>query len=460
MRIANRAWAGLVAAVVLSVLLPLEPSSPVAVADESCAGQPCTWNFGQIKVPAAQPLGSRGEGVTVAIVDSWVDQSHPELRDRVIGHAYCVGTGGQCRANTRSVDECTHGTHVAGTVASTNYGVAPKARLLAVQVLSEDGDDCSGSAKDAAAGIRFAASQRASVINLSLGGLVPGLFQSEAVSSAVRDAARAGAVVVFAAGNTTIPVSDDYGSAAMLVAATGPNGGLASYSSRGGAIDLAAPGGDAGLAPCERSTCILSTVPHGAYALHEGTSMAAPHVSGVAALLLAQNPQRGRADVVSTLRETARSLSGVRNGLVDAEAALKLHVRPSSPAPTGAGGPDGSAEGRTGSGRDDATRRPQATSPRSTWSARVIPGTGPYAKDLGNGAGTTLPKFTEPGLPETDGDREAPPLADQHPKTDTPSRFPLPMAVGFVALVGLGAWAVLTLSARRSRTRSTDWPAE
>lgn len=453
MRNANRACVGLAAALVLSVVSPLGLAVPPGVAEEACGGQPCTWNFAQIEATSAQPLGNHGDGVSVAIVDTWVDHTHPELRDKVIGHALCVGSGGRCQANTRSPDECAHGTHVAGTVASTNYGVARKAKLLAVQVLSYDGDTCSGSAEDVSAGIRYAAAHGTDVINLSLGTLVPGLFQSQAVRSAVHDAARAGAVVVLAAGNSTVPVSDDYGSDVVLVAATGPSGSLASYSSRGGAIDLAAPGGDdgvGGLASCDKSTCILSTEPNSAYALREGTSMAAPHVSGAAALLLSQHPQRGRADVITTLRETARPLSGVRNGLIDAESALRLRGDHASTTP---GGTNNSA-GR-GTGSPSASAAPAfPTPPRLTPSGQGILGVGPYDKDLAKRAAATKPGASEPGPGSADlrGQRTEPPVA-QHPSTDPSDPFPLPLAVAVAALLVLIAGGAVHASAGRPRIK-------
>lgn len=429
-------------------------------AERRCGGQPCTWNFVQIKVPSAQPDGRHGAGVTVAVVDTWVDHTHPELRERVVGHASCVDAGGRCRADTRSPDECGHGTHVAGTIASRNYGVAPQANVLAVQVLRYDGGTCTGSAEDVAAGIRFSAAQGAQVINLSLGALVPGLFQSQAVTSAVREAARTGAVVVFAAGNSTVPLSDNYGSDAVLVAATGPDGSVASYSSRGGAIDLAAPGGDdgaGGLSGCRKSTCILSTEPNGAYTLRAGTSMAAPHVSGAAALLLAQDPGRGPANVITTLRETARSLSGVRHGLIDADAALRLN-RPPSPSPTpSSGAPTGAAATSGPAGQAG----PPAAPPRNTRSGAELPGVGPYATDLAH-AGSSPQSGAAPGRstdivgggPSTD---PSPSLAHQ-PRADASRGFPMPVAVAIVAVVALIAAGALWVSAGRRRGSATHWP--
>lgn len=447
------AWASMITALAIAVTsvagldgatMPADPGPvrPVAVTQDACGPQPCTWNFQQIKVFGAQAPGKHGAGVTVAVVDTWVDHEHPELAGRVVGHAYCVDVGGQCQADARNADQCTHGTHVAGTVAAKNYGVAPEAGVLAVQVLSYRDGDCSGSTEDVAAGIRYAAQHGADVINLSLGAMVPGLFQSSQVSDAVADAARAGAVVVFAAGNSTVPVSDDYGDNAMLVAATGPRGGLASYSSRGGAIDLAAPGGDdgaAGLTSCQKSTCIMSPEPRNRYALREGTSMAAPHVSGTAALLLAQHPRRGRSDVITALRTTARPVSGVRNGLIDADAALRLRAPATNPGTT--------------------TRGPAATDRRTTTQPAQL---APSPRSGQTPRRTAAPRrtwtladprtTTEAGAAEqqpTDGSAEQAPPLPQQPQASPAADFPAPIALGILAVLGLCGAGALWLSNSR-----------
>lgn len=443
------AWAALVGGAAALTVASVGFAGSFATAADACGTQPCTWNFTQAKVPSAQPLGKHGAGVTVAVVDTWVDHTHPEFGSRLIGHAYCVDGDGRCRANTRSPDRCDHGTHVAGTVASTRYGVASKAKLLAVQVLSYDqsSGSCSGSVEDVVAGIRYATASGAQVINLSLGALVAGLFQSSAVTTAVREAASAGAVVVFAAGNSTAPLSDDYGADAVLVAATGPNGSLAPYSSRGGAIDLAAPGGDdgsAGLGACTRSTCILSTVPGGKYQLREGTSMAAPHVSGTAALLLAQNPTRGRGDVIASLRDTARPVAGVRHGLIDATAALRLQA----PAPT----------------RISSTAGPAATAPappttrgsaRLGSTPRISASVGPYATDLFSTATATPPRKTVVDTTSEGSTRADPrdPSSGAQPPGDIEG-FPLPALLATAAVIGLvGVAAAAAYSSARRRAR-------
>lgn len=298
------------------------------------ASQPRTWNFQEADISAAQALGHDGSGVTVAVVDTWVDPTHPDFGGRVVDEAYCVNGNGTCRDRSYAPDACVHGTHVAGTVASARYGVAPGARILAVQVLTYDpsSGECSGSGTDIAAGIRFATTHGARVINLSIGDLVPLVFQDSDVTSAIEAAAAAGVVVAVAAGNQGLPLTDSYGQDVLLVAATGPDGQLASYSDYGGSVALAAPGGDSGSDGCTPQTCILSTTPHNTYGLLEGTSMATPHVAGVAALLLAQSPGRSPAGVVQALEATARPLAGAGHGLIDAAAALRLHAPRTAPA--------------------------------------------------------------------------------------------------------------------------------
>lgn len=303
----------------------------IAAAPSTAAAQPATWNFQQADVPAAQPLGDYGKGVLVAVVDTWVDPTQPEFGGRVVDEADCLP--GSCRDHTYAPDSCVHGTHVAGTIASADYGVAPQADVLAVQVLSgptgspDPSASCSGSTSTVAAGIDFAVSKGARVINLSVGDEVPGLFQSSAISAAVTSAAQHGVVVVFAAGNQGVPLTDSYGNDALLVAATGPSGQLASYSNFNtaltGAVNVAAPGGDSGQGSCTVSACVLSTYPDKQLGLMEGTSMAAPHVSGLAALLLAQDPSRGVSGVFSAIEKTAKPLAGAGSGLIDAAQALR-----------------------------------------------------------------------------------------------------------------------------------------
>jgi subtilisin family serine protease len=123
----------------------------------------------------------------------------------------------------------------------------------------------------------------------------------------------------------------------VVVAATGRSGQLASYSQRGAGVDVAAPGGDPKTKDtCTQADCVTSLYPGNRYAVAAGTSMAAPHVSGVAALLLGQDPARTRDQVIARLKDTARPLAQAGSGLIDAAAALGVPPTTTSPRATAA----------------------------------------------------------------------------------------------------------------------------
>ncbi len=294
------------------------------------AGQQ-TWHADQVGLPGVRAAGQTGSGVVVAVLDSWVDGAHPDFEGRVLPGADCLQAS--CKPGPAASDACDHGTHVAGTVASSSFGVAPGAQILPVRVLSFNptSGQCVGRPDDVAAGLRWAVENGARVINLSLGPDVPGLSVSSAIPSAVESAARAGVLVVFSAGNASLPIADSYGDSALIVAATGPSGELATYSQRGAGVDLAAPGGDPRTPNvCTREDCVTSLFPGGRYSVAAGTSMAAPHVSGVAALLFGQDPTRNREQVVARLLDTARPLENAGRGRVDAQAAVGASVVPAT----------------------------------------------------------------------------------------------------------------------------------
>jgi subtilisin family serine protease len=282
----------------------------------------------------AQAAGRYGAGVTVAVLDGWIDRSHPDFEGRVLAGADC--RNGTCKAGL-TPENCGahHGTHVAGTVGASNLGVAPKATILPVQVLSSDSrGECTGTPAAVAAGIRYAVAHGAKVLNLSLGPDNPGSTNA-AIPTAVHQAAQAGAVVVFSAGNADLPVSQSYGVDALVVAATAPSGQLASYSQYGAGVTLAAPGGQPDSKDnCEIADCVLSLYPDNQLAVAAGTSMAAPHVSGLAALLFAQAPGRSRSTVIARIESTAHGLSGAGYGLIDVSRALGVSGSTGSPTPT------------------------------------------------------------------------------------------------------------------------------
>jgi subtilisin family serine protease len=282
-----------------------------------------TWTARAADMPGAAALAGAGRGVTVAVLDSWVDSRHPDFRGHVLDGATCQR--GACQPGKADLpDGCeAHGTHVAGLVGSSRFGVAPEARILPVRVLTERNGTCSAQAEDVASGVRFAASHGAQVINISLGSTYALTDKARVIPQAVAEASRQGVVVVVAAGNGHTVGADVYGNDALVVAATAPNGKLASYSQRGAGVDLAAPGGQPKGDACTPDDCVVSTWSDRAYAADAGTSMAAPLVAGAAALLLSEKPDRGRDDVVNTLLRTARPLAQAGAGRVDILAAVR-----------------------------------------------------------------------------------------------------------------------------------------
>jgi len=317
--------------------------------------RPKQWGLDQIRAEQAWPT-SRGAGAVVAVVDTGVDLNHPDLQGQLVAGATFTGCGrkatGSCgNGDYRGPDGKNngdeHGTHVAGIVAAATgngigvAGTAPDADVMPVKVL-ENG---SGSYGDIAKGVRWAADHGADVINMSLGGLpgtqviaISGLDRK--LADAIAYARSKGVLTVAAAGNSSTPLCNDPGFTkdVICVAATDRNEVKAWYSELPVKTDLkavAAPGG-AGLVRCDDD--IWSTVPTGtgsagcgmsAYDAYAGTSMATPHVAGVAALLYAQG--RGVGSVERALLTTSRQpVTGVRGvytpaygyGIVDAAAAV------------------------------------------------------------------------------------------------------------------------------------------
>jgi subtilisin family serine protease len=306
------AWVAGALAMAAPALAGAAPTGQAA--DDPVFQQGLQWGLEQIGAPAAWPT-STGEGITIAIVDSGVDASHEDLVDQIDGQVSCIGSGGDpARCAGSAADDNGHGTHVAGIAAARTFNgrgmaaVAPDARLLAVRVLRNDCDEtgaCSatGTAGDVAAGIRWATDQGADVINLSLGGGTPQSALGCAFCEAVEYAWSQGAIPVIAAGNDAVLPPGFGDEPAVIVSATTRDDTRASYSSTTGGIlrtarwPVAAPGGEGEVTP---SDCATGGTPQGvlstywiagqpsAYACQAGTSMAAPHVSGALALLLAQ----------------------------------------------------------------------------------------------------------------------------------------------------------------------------
>ncbi|MEM1416593.1 MAG: S8 family peptidase [Myxococcota bacterium] len=293
------------------------------------------WHLDQIQMPAAWTR-SQGEGVVVAVIDTGVSFRSegkfvlaPDLAaTRFVGGRDFVD------GDDRPQDEHGHGTHVAGTIAqSTNNalgvaGVAPGASIMPIRVLDRRG---AGSWGRVAAGIRWAADHGADVLNLSLGGGVP----SRAIQNAINHAHAKGVVVVAAAGNTGRGRVQFPGACknTIGVGAVRFDETLSFYSSYGNHLDVVAPGGDTrvdqngdGMADgVLQNTLVQGDPGRHDYLLYQGTSMAAPHVAGVAALLKAEGVRSPDA-VERLLKRTAKDKGDARRygaGLIQADSALR-----------------------------------------------------------------------------------------------------------------------------------------
>lgn len=246
-----------------------------------------TWSLAKVRAAEAQ-ASSTGAGVVVAILDTGIDYTHPDLAGRMWDGSDCVASTsapipGGCTHGYDFVDDDAdpmygaasdrfyHGTMVAGVLAS----VAPDARIMALRIMKDDG---TGKVSDETEAIRFAIANGARIVNASYAGEA----SSEAERAAIAEFEAAGGIFITAAGNDGNDLSETPAypashslDAIVAVAATDETDGLASFSNYGSvAVDLAAPG-----------ALIRSLYPGSLFATSSGTSLAAPHVAGAAALL-------------------------------------------------------------------------------------------------------------------------------------------------------------------------------
>lgn len=280
-------------------------SIPTPTPTPGGGNQMIPWGVDRVEAPTAWDY-STGEGVKVAILDSGVDIDHPDLDDNLAGCENFIYRWQNCD------DDNGHGTHVAGIIAAedNNFGVAgvaPKARIDALKVLNSRGR---GYLSDVLEALDWAIANNAQVINMSLG------TSSDITSfrEAIEKVHAAGITQVSSAGNSG-PAADSVTYPArypevIAVAATDVNNNVPSWSSRG-EIDLAAPGVE-----------IYSTYRGGGYRNMSGTSMSAPHVTGVVALRLFLHPSETPAEVEVVLKDNATPLfldpSWAGAGLVNA----------------------------------------------------------------------------------------------------------------------------------------------
>lgn len=264
-----------------------------------------------IRAPQVWDSQIDGQGIRIAIVDTGIDETHPDLDGRIFAVTDFTGEGPR--------DNNGHGTHVAsiaagnGTASEGRYrGIAPAAEICAAKVLRGNG---SGMMSDVMAGVEWAVEQRAQVINLSLGSRGP-CNGTDAISTACDAAVAAGHVVCVAAGNEG-PGERTIGSpgcarSPITVGASTDDDQVAGFSSRGPTSDgrakpdLVFPG--SGIIAARATGTQMGTPIDDRYTLASGTSMATPHATGLAALLLQTNPVLTPDEIKALMTKSARNL--------------------------------------------------------------------------------------------------------------------------------------------------------
>jgi subtilisin family serine protease len=355
----------------------VEVDAPVTVSESQ---QTAPWGLDRVDQRALPLSGSyswtaSGAGVNAYVVDTGVLASHTQFSGRVTAGWSAVADG-------RGSGDCNgHGTHVAGTVAGSTYGVAKGATIVPVRVL-----DCTGSGfnSDVVAGLDWIVAHHAAgtpaVVNLSVGGPA-----SAAVDAALQAVINDGVTALVAAGNSA---TDACGSsparlpAAVTVAASDSADRQASFSNFGSCVDLYAPGVGITSATHTSNTATASM---------SGTSMATPHAAGVAAVLLSQSPALTPAQVASALASNATAgvitgaAAGTPNRMLYSAAPTPAAPVPAPPAPAAPAPTVTAASPVAGS-----TAVPPGSNVTATFSA-AVQGVGAGSFVLRNAAGTAIP---------------------------------------------------------------------
>ncbi|ORZ36013.1 alkaline serine protease [Catenaria anguillulae PL171] len=276
----------------------VEPDRIVSI--KATQANPPSWGLTRVSQRTRSLPGSytfpdlAGSGVTVYVIDSGIAANHPDFGGR-------AAQVWKADPSWNNLDENGHGTHVAGTIAGRTFGVAKQSRVVGLKVFDASG---SGPSSGVLAALEWVVQQAranggTTIVNMSLGG-----DRSESENRAIEAATRAGLLIVAAAGNETqdaCNVSPASAPSALTVAASTSGDRLDWYSNFGRCVDIIAPGGN-----------IVSATPNGGSAADSGTSMAAPHVAGAAALILASNPSLTPAQLTAEIinRSTRNAITG------------------------------------------------------------------------------------------------------------------------------------------------------
>jgi subtilisin family serine protease len=296
----------------------IPPRKEVSEASPDAASH-LSWGAATLNVDAyANYLKSSGKqgNVLVAVVDTGVDPGHSHLAGRIAGGGYDFAYN-----DPDPKDGDGHGTHVSGTIVDCTPGLS-NIKILPVKVLNDDGQ---GTFLAISNGIRYAADKSAKVINMSLGG--PG--NQPIINDAVKYAISRNSTVVVSAGNDSIDAnlkSPSNISDCIVVAAFDSNDKPASFTNFGATVDVAAPG-----------VKIKSSIPNNGYDSWNGTSMAAPHISALAAMYVANDPSLNPAAVEALLKKNTRVPAGYnlsRFGAGIPDMAKAIDEKPQNPVAT------------------------------------------------------------------------------------------------------------------------------
>ena len=272
------------------------------------------WHYVNVNLPSAWNVTTGSSIVIVAVIDTGILSAHPDLSGVTVpGFDFYDNDSNPQDPFCPAPDDFAHGSHVAGTVAAAtnnatgvagvNWGGAGKTKVMPLRVFGDYGGSCGATSDDIIDAIEYAADHSARVINMSFGGIGSSMAEQTAVTYAFNT----GVVLVAAAGNDNANCSNFYPANytnVIGVSATTTTDTKASYSNFGSCVDLAAPGGD-GMIPADwvLSTSQAAGQPIGYY-YSAGTSMASPHVAGLAALLISKGVT-GPANVQNVMQTTA-----------------------------------------------------------------------------------------------------------------------------------------------------------